>query len=178
MDYLHPLSIAYYILFASFVVFINELFFTYNFSFLTAFTELFSFVKHIPKFYSISYFSHRLTFFKLEYFKLSSVKLLFIKLYSLILSYKNITADKKILIGYYNTSGNIYNNKYDSMGNSNNEGNKDNSDNSFSNNTDSSRPINRPLSEEEVNKVKNSKELVRQQQRESYNQRNSEKNAR
>lgn len=46
-DFLHPFSIAYYFLFASFIVFINELFSTFSLSILPDFSELFS---RIPKF--------------------------------------------------------------------------------------------------------------------------------
>jgi hypothetical protein len=40
-DFLHPFSITYYIIFASFVVFVNELFSTYNFNIFYYAIELF-----------------------------------------------------------------------------------------------------------------------------------------
>ena len=65
-DFLHPFSIGYYFFFASFVVFINELFSTFNLSILPGFVRLFA---SIPRFSSLL---SSLSFFKFEYFKLSS----------------------------------------------------------------------------------------------------------
>jgi hypothetical protein len=83
-DFLHPFSIAYYFLFASFIVFINELFSTFSLSILPDFFEFFS---HIPKFSSLL---SSLSFFKFEYFKLSSIRHFFRCLYSKLYSYHTI----------------------------------------------------------------------------------------
>ncbi len=90
IDFLHPFSVAYYFVFASFIVFINELFSTFNLSIFPDFLELFS---RIPKFSSLL---SSLTFFKFDYFKLSSIRHLFTQLYSRFYSYHTIT-DQKLL---------------------------------------------------------------------------------
>lgn len=76
IDYLHPFSIAYYFVFASFIVFINELFSTFN---LSIFPKLGVCFSNIPKFSTLW---SSLTFFNFEYFKLSSIRKFFRELYS------------------------------------------------------------------------------------------------
>ena len=90
IDFLHPFSVAYYFVFASFIVFINELFSTFNLSILPDFLQLFS---RLP---TLSSILSSLTFFKFDYFKLSSIRHLFTKLYSRFYYYHSLT-DQKLL---------------------------------------------------------------------------------
>jgi hypothetical protein len=90
-DFLHSFSIAYYFLFASFIVFINELFSAFNFSILPDFIYLYS---NIPKFSTLW---SSLRFFKFEYFKLSSIRDFIKYLNSRLYSYNTLTDDYKTL---------------------------------------------------------------------------------
>ena len=85
IDFLHPISITFYFMYSSIIVFINELFSFYIFSVLPNIGELFS---GIPKFFSLL---SSLSILKFEYFKFSSIRQFFIYLYSKWYSYFTIT---------------------------------------------------------------------------------------
>jgi len=81
LDHFNPISLAYYSIFASFIVFINEFFTTFNISIFPNFKELWSNIPSFTRLWS------SLKFFKFEYFKLSSIRYYSRSLYSRLFSY-------------------------------------------------------------------------------------------
>ena len=121
-------------MFASFVVFINEVFSAFNANGLPG-------IKHIyytiPSFYNIR---SNLTFFKFKYFKFSSIKLIFSELYSRLFS-QDVIVGNRAIKGPEDTLADQYINKY------NNENNKDNNNpSSYNPNNPSSYNPNNPSS--------------------------------
>jgi hypothetical protein len=148
-DFLHPFSITYYFVFASFIVFINELFSNFN-------------LICLPKFSSISSF-------KLSNLKLSYIRLFFRDLFSSMYSYQTLggnnlpnykECNKESSLLYMNGSSD--NNSTNNTTNNNaNSSNNTSSNSGFNNSFLVNDPIYRFLSDDDINRLRENRSQAR-----------------